>query len=466
MIKRRLQGLLFVVVLLGMAGLAIGRYAGVFDQGVPVTLDVDRVGTQLTERADVKIRGLRVGQVESISTDATHATVQLSIEPDLVDQIPANVSARLLPKTLFGERYVSLVTSPGAQAQPLAAGDVIPLDRSESAREVERVLDGLLPLLQAVEPEDLSTTLGALSQALSGRGEHLGETLVRLQELTGGLRPAIPDLQEDITQLADFAGNLRQAAPDLLDALEDFSVTSRTVVEQREQLHALLTGLTAGADDLRAFLVANRGNLIALADSARPTLASLARYSPEFPCLLDQLDGIAKRLDVAFGAGTDEPGLHITLEIVNSQGKYLPNADEPRYEDDRGPRCYPILPLAPDYPPDGPLRDGTEQDREPAVGQAEGDPADFGTYTYGTYPSSYTGMGVPNSPGEQQMIAELVAAQDGTSPTAVPAWSSMLVGPLYRGTEVAVTCIGFPSARWSSSSRSRSWSRWRPRSSP
>jgi phospholipid/cholesterol/gamma-HCH transport system substrate-binding protein len=439
MIKKRVQGLLFVVVLLAMAGLAVGQYAGAFDRGVPVTLEVDRVGNQLTERADVKIRGLRVGQVESVSTDADHATVQLSLEPDLVSQIPSNVSARLIPKTLFGEKYVSLVPPPGPQAAPLAAGDVIPLDRSASAREVERVLDDLLPLLQAVEPQDLATTLGALSQALAGRGEDLGQTLVRLQELTGGLRPAIPDLQEDITQLADFAGNVNEAAPDLLDALDDFSATSRTIVEQRQELHDLLTGVTSASDDLRSFLSANRENLIALADTSRPTLQSLARYSPEFPCLLDQLAGLVPRLDEAFGAGTDEPGLHITLEIVNPQGKYIPNQDEPRYEDDRGPRCYPILPLGPEQPPDGPFKDGTAQDRKPPVGTPKGNPDDLGGDTFGTYPSSYTGMGVPNSPGEQQIVAELIAAQDGTSPEAVPAWSSMLVGPLYRGTEVTLT---------------------------
>ena len=439
MIKKRLQGLLFVVVLLAMAGLAVGKYAGAFERGVPVTLQVDRVGNQLAERADVKIRGLRVGQVESIRTDATNATVQLSIEPDKVDLIPANVSARLIPKTLFGERYVSLVPPAGSPGAPLAAGEVIPLDRSESAREVERVLDDLLPLLRAVEPQDLATTLGALSQALAGRGEELGQTLVHLQELTGGLRPSIPDMQADITQLADFAGNVNSAAPDLLAALDDFSATSRTVVEQREQLHDLLTGVTSASDDLRSFLAANRENLIALADTSRPTLESLARYSPEFPCLFNQLANLVPRIDGAFGVGTDKPGLHITVEIVNPQGKYIPNQDEPRYEDDRGPRCYPILPLGPENPPDGPFKDGTARDRQPAVGTPQGDPAKLGTETYGTRPASYTGMGIPNSPGEQQVMAELLALKDGTSPAAVPAWSTMLVGPLYRGTEVALT---------------------------
>ena len=56
---------------------------------------------------------------------------------------------------------------------------MIAQDRSATAVEVERVLDDLLPLLQAVQPQKLATTLGALSQALQGRGEQLGQTLVR-----------------------------------------------------------------------------------------------------------------------------------------------------------------------------------------------------------------------------------------------------------------------------------------------
>lgn len=432
--RRRLQGLLFVVVLLALVGLSVGEYTGAFDRGVPVTLQVDRVGNQLAEKADVKVRGLDVGRVTSVTTDGETATVELSIDPDKVDLIPSNVSARLIPKTLFGERYVSLVPPDGVQAQPLSAGDVIPIDRSSSARELERVLDGLLPLLTAVEPQELATTLGAMSQALEGRGENLGQTLVRLQQLTSGLRPAIPDLQADITQLADFAGNVDKAAPDLLDALEDFTVTSRTVVEQRAQLRELLTSVTSASDDLRAFLDANGDNIVALADSSRPTLATLARYAPEFPCLFNQLAGLVPRLDEAWGAGTDHPGLHATIEIVVSQGAYTPNQDEPEYLDDRGPRCYPIEIPGPETPPDGPFKDGTKRSEDGSrVGSSSSLPG------LGAIPASYADMGVANSPGERQIVNELLALQQGTSPDAMPAWSTMLVGPLYRGTEVKVT---------------------------
>ena len=44
-------------------------------------------------------------------------------------------------------------------------------DRTENAIELQRVIDDTLPLLQAVEPQDLAFTLGAVADALRGRGD-------------------------------------------------------------------------------------------------------------------------------------------------------------------------------------------------------------------------------------------------------------------------------------------------------
>lgn len=133
---KAIRGLAFLGVLLLLGALAVAQYAGAFRSGVSVTLKVDRVGTQLDPKADVKVRGLIVGSVTAVHTDGDGATVQLSLDPKLVDQIPADVTARLLPKTLFGQKYVSLV--PGSSPRRIAAGDVIGEDRSRSAVEVEQ----------------------------------------------------------------------------------------------------------------------------------------------------------------------------------------------------------------------------------------------------------------------------------------------------------------------------------------
>ncbi|MFP5019783.1 MCE family protein [Pseudonocardia phyllosphaerae] len=491
--KKVLQGLAFVLAIVTLLGLSVAQYAGLFKAGVPVTLNVARVGTQMQERADVKVRGLIVGEVEGVRSDGSSTSIDMSIYPDKAEQIPENVTAQLIPKTLFGEKFVSLVPPPSSTgptlqaASHLQAGDVIPEDRSREALEVERVLDDLLPVLEAVRPQDLASTLGSLSSALRGRGDQLGRTLEELNTLTKGLQPAVPDLQEDIRQLATFSDNLNEAAPDLLDAVDHLAVTSRTVVEKREGLRNLYRSITGASDDTRAFLDANGDNIIGLAKSSRPTLKTLERYSPEFPCLFRQLTDLIPKINNAIQPGTDHVGVNITLEIIANKGKYLPNQDEPRYRDDRGPRCYPIpVPQGTQYPTDGPFRDGSVPGPAPD-GQPQGRPEDFGVDSYGTYdgtnsfgdirdqsgengagvlpplttalngngiqPSAFhqsapgakkgepgrVDMGVQNSPGEQQVVSELLAVQQGGSPQAVPAWSSTMVGPLLRGTEVKLT---------------------------
>lgn len=466
--KRILQGTALVAVVVTLIALTIAGYSGAFDDGVPVTLKVERAGLQLNERADVKVRGLIVGQVTGITTRGANqgADVTLSLDPELVDQIPAGVSARLLPKTLFGEKFVELVYPPGVTPEtitrPVAAGDVIPMDRSEEAVELQRALDSLLPLLQTVEPQKLATTLSSVSMALDGRGEQVGTTLVNLQGLLDDFNEGgLDDLQADVSELAEFSGNLADAAPDLLDAAEAFGTPARTVVEKSDDLHDLLVGLRGGAEDLTDFLDENGENIIRLADSAEPTLESLARYAPEFPCLFEQLARGVDQINNSFRPDSDIPGVHITAELVNSRGKYIPNQDEPRYEDDRGPRCYPQAVSQFQYPPDGPIRDGSLHPKAPAD-QPMGDPRDFGVDTYGTYdgtnsfcdPDVYAdaanvppaicagsgnGMGIVNSASEQRMVAELLGLATASSPADIPGWSTVLVGPLLRGSEVSFT---------------------------
>jgi phospholipid/cholesterol/gamma-HCH transport system substrate-binding protein len=433
-IRRRLQGVVFLVVVISLIALSIATYSGVFDRGVPVTLWAEHTGLQLEKGSDVKVRGLIVGEVADVSSAGGVAMVHMMLKPELVHLIPGNVSARLLPKTLFGEKHVSLVLPDRPSGRPLSAGEVIPQDRSQPARELESALDSLLPLLQAVQPQDLASTLGALSGALRGRGHQLGDTLVRLQQLVSGLNTALPELQEDITRTAELADTYSRAAPDLLAALADLTTTSQTVFEQRRNLAELFFSVTRVSDDLCGFLRDNRENLIALASDSRPTLESLARYAPEYPCLLHQIAGLVPQLDQVFGVGTRAPGVHVYLKVINNRGKYLPGVDRPRYDEDRGPRCYPVRDGTkfPQYP-GGPIQDGSTT---PPPGRSDPSP---GTGPIGTPPQAAgMPMGLPNFPAEQQFIAALLASASGEHPAEVPGWTSFLVGPLLRGTEVTL----------------------------
>src|SRR4051794_17673285 len=235
-IRRRLQGLAFLVVLVMLLGLSVAAYQKAFTTVAHVTLETDTAGNQLQEASDVKVRGVIVGDVRGVKATSKGATIELAINPAYLDQIPADVSARLLPKTLFGERFVALELPEHPSSERLSDGDVIGQDRSENAIELQRVIDDMLPLLQAVQPDDLSYTLGAVADALRGRGNALGENLALTGQYTQQINTVLPQLQADISGLADVADTYDSAADDLLGVLDNLVVTNTTIVDQAEQL--------------------------------------------------------------------------------------------------------------------------------------------------------------------------------------------------------------------------------------
>ncbi|SFE99262.1 phospholipid/cholesterol/gamma-HCH transport system substrate-binding protein [Actinacidiphila alni] len=413
---RRTAGLVFLLVPALLAWLAVAVYDKTFTDSATVQVETGSVGNEMHQGADVKLRGVVVGRVASVSADGDGARLKLAIDPGELRRIPAGVTAQMLPTTLFGERFVALVppagTDTSGRGTTLAAGSTIPQDRSGDAIELQQVLDNVLPLLTAVQPQKLAATLNAVATALDGRGDQLGSTLVTLDHYLTRLNPELPALNDDIKQLVTVSHVYDTAAPDIVRALTDFTRTSGTIAEEQANLSDVYGSATATAQDLTTYLRQNKDNLIRLSADSRGTLGLLAKYSPSFPCTLRTLAAFVPEMDKALGKGSNEPGLHVDLTSVASRGKYVPGKDTPVYDASGGPRCYPV----------------------PYTGHGTA-PAS----TQSSLSSLSSGTDSPaNSPQENELINELLAPGIGTDPGSLPDWSSVLTGPVYRGAEVTV----------------------------
>lgn len=440
-LRRRLLGIVFIAAMVGGVTLSVAMFNKSFTDFVRVTLQADKVGNQLQVMSDVKVRGLIVGSVEEITPTAAGSELTLRLDPESADLVPADVSARFLPKTLFGERFVSLEIPQGQGGPKLGDGDIIPQDRTSAAVELEQAFEHLLPVLQAVQPQKLNSTLTAISSALEGRGEPLGETLSELGAYVGELNPHVPALQNNLRQLAEFSDNVSDVAPDLVQTLTNLTTTSQTIVDQQQNLQALFGSLTNASMDLQSFLEANSANLINFGESARPTVELLAKYAPEYPCVIGQMADAVPEIDRALGKGTDEPGLHATIEITANRGPYKPGQDEPEFNDTRGPRCYDLKDFPqpfPQHPPDGPIDDGSVP--PPAARAAnQGIQPPASNADAGGYNGGGGTIGNPaNTPAEADFLAHLLGPQLGVDADEVPGFAGLLVGPLYRGAEVNV----------------------------
>ncbi|WP_372494182.1 MULTISPECIES: MCE family protein [Nocardia] len=435
-LRKRTLGVLFFVVMALFLYTTIAIYNKVWVKVVRVDLITDSVGNALTRNADVKVRGVNVGQVRSSESAGGKVTLHLALNPDQADEIPANVTARLLPKTLFGERYVELVWPEQPNGQTLRAGMTLQQDASGNAVEVSQLLDSVLPLLQAIPPQYLASTLGALSQALGGQGDELGSTIDRLDTIFRDLNGVLPTIQDDLRSFATVADTYSDALPQLVETFDNLRTTNATIVQQRSQIDTLYSVLTPTSSHTADFLVANRDNIIDLAADSREALELLATYSPSYACTMRNFAQLAPRITKIFGPGTGMPGVRTNVQFVNPRGRYLPNQDEPRWLDTRGPVCLPEAPLGTDLGqyPTGPFNDGSY----PVPSRKPGDqnagqlpPAQFSVY----------GSGVPTlagSPAEQRAVGAVVGAANGVSPEEVPGWISRIAAPALRGSEVSV----------------------------
>ncbi|MHB8342399.1 MAG: MCE family protein, partial [Mycobacteriales bacterium] len=258
-------GLAFLAVLTGLIGLSIAFYNHAFTTTVPATLEITNIGDQLTPPADVKLRGILVGQVTAVHSAGSGASMTLALNPADLALIPSNVLARILPKTLFGQKFVDLVIPGTPSPVHLAANAVIPEDRSVAAVEAETVFNRLLPLLRQVNPAELNATLSAISTALAGQAQALGQNLVTADAYFARFNPHLATVDADISGLADLASNLANATPNLLTTLSNFSVNANTLVAKQDTLAQFLAATMGFANTATAVLTRNAADLITLA---------------------------------------------------------------------------------------------------------------------------------------------------------------------------------------------------------
>jgi phospholipid/cholesterol/gamma-HCH transport system substrate-binding protein len=330
---RRGVDLVLGLVYLGLGALVLvgsmAAYQKAFTDDVEVVVEAGTVGNALRPGSEVKYLGVPVGTVDAIRPRDDGASLVLSLDPDRARTIPRASVVRMVPETLFGERYVSIVEDGADAGAGLRDGDVLSQDTSDEALAVEDVFDSLLPVLTSVEPAALNAALSELAGALRGQGDDLGAAFVEWGDYLARLNPEVPAMMRGLERLGDVAETYADAAPDLLAAMDDLAVVSRTVVDRRADLERLFSTVTGAAGTTTGWLEPEVGTIDALSEQSRAVLEILGRYAPTFPCIGQALTTLIPRTDAVLGAGTDQPGLHVELTVVPGRPAYRPGIDSP-----------------------------------------------------------------------------------------------------------------------------------------
>ena len=151
--------------------------------------------------AKVKLRGVQVGEVESIDAQSNpgqpeHSQLTLKIYSEPFQYLPSNVEAEIKSSTAFGAKYVDLIVPPGdANAGPIKPGAVL---RSRNVTvEVNTVFQNLQSVVQSIDPAKLNSVLSAVAESLRGKGDVIGQAITDANNVLLAVNPRMETVRQD-----------------------------------------------------------------------------------------------------------------------------------------------------------------------------------------------------------------------------------------------------------------------------
>ena len=337
----QILGAVGLAIIVTVCGLLIATYQRAFADVVMVTVESDRAGLLLDEGARVRMSGVPVGEVRGVEpTDDGRVRIEIALDADQADLIPADVVASLRATTAFGSKFVDLRAVGGAGAGgTIEAGAVIQTDGVTV--EANDVFQHGMDVLTAVDPVRINSSLNAAATALEGRGEKFGRFFSDWDSYLKAVDPHLGSLEDDLETAPAVLETYADAAPDLIDAGDNGAVTSGTLTGQQEDLEAALRGTVKGAEAADNLLRTLHGPLAAFNRNWLPVTSMVAAYSPNVGCIIDGLNEHVNVFSKFFGnAGKGEHYFYAKTGFLPGMEPYTFPENKPKLVGGVRPTCY------------------------------------------------------------------------------------------------------------------------------
>jgi phospholipid/cholesterol/gamma-HCH transport system substrate-binding protein len=259
--QRVIAFLATMIVVVG--GLAAMLKGGQSDR-ITVTAHFPRT-VGLYAGSSVRILGVKVGTVRSITPDGPDVRVVLDLPKDT--KVPADATAVIIPPSLVSDRYVEL-TPVYDGGDPMADGAVIDADHTMTPVELDQILSSLDSLLVALGPDGANKT-GSLGRLVDvgaktlgkGGGKDFNDTITNLAQAVRTLSDNKGDLTGVITNLAAFTHTLAKNDSQIRRLTGDLATATEFLASERSSLGEALKNLSIALGEVASLVRDHRADL-------------------------------------------------------------------------------------------------------------------------------------------------------------------------------------------------------------
>jgi phospholipid/cholesterol/gamma-HCH transport system substrate-binding protein len=276
----------------------------------------------LDRKAAVRIAGVRVGKVEDISLEGSHAVLTLSLNPDV--QLHEGAVAQVTSLGMLGDKYIEIL--PGDFSLPLLPpGSVLGGATAPSFDDVMRVATEI--------GADVKEVTEALRGSIGGQHgeETISEIVENIRELTGSLKVLIAENQANVNRttanFAEFSATLRDELPRIADKMNLLADQLNGVVgENRGDLQASMSNIR----ELTARLQVTADNLNQITGKIASGEGSIGKLVND-DATVDNLNSTLDSIEDGIGTLNETMGRYRRYRLqVALRGDYMPTTDTTR----------------------------------------------------------------------------------------------------------------------------------------
>ncbi|HEY1617421.1 MAG TPA: MCE family protein [Streptosporangiaceae bacterium] len=249
--------------------------------------------------SDVRILGVKVGTVDSVTPDGSRVRVRLTIDHGI--PVPASAGAVIVSPSVVADRYVQLTPAYTGGPQ-LQSGAVIGVRKTAVPLEVDQLYASLDKLATALGPhganshDALSDVLKTGAANLNGNGAQMHAMISQFGQAMGTLGGSAQNLSATVRNLQAFTTMLKNNNGQVIQAEQQLSQVSGFLSADRQNLAAALDELSTALGQVQSFIGSNRA-LIASNVNRLSTItgllvkerASLAEAMDDAPLAADNL---------------------------------------------------------------------------------------------------------------------------------------------------------------------------------
>ncbi|MGW2930687.1 MCE family protein [Streptomyces sp. NPDC001156] len=255
--------------------------------------------------SDVRVLGVRVGEVEKITPEG--GRVRVDLEFDEGRKVPADARAAIINSSVVSDRYVQLL--PVYRKGPvLRSGDVIPESRTAVPVELDRIYDSLHTTADALGPKgankdgSLSRLLGVSADNLKGQGANLNRAVDDLSQALTTLSDGRGDLFGTVRNLQVFTAALAADDKSVRSFNDDLAQVAEQLAGEREDLAVALKHLGTALGDVSDFVKNNKKSLTSNVEGLSKVTKVLVTERAALEELLDVAPTGLSNLENAYNA--------------------------------------------------------------------------------------------------------------------------------------------------------------------